>query len=66
MSSLEFKMRLLSSKNKSIKYFLCVIGVFTKYALVKPLKYEKGKTVLNASIEIVNESNRKPNKLWVD
>ena len=66
MSSLEFKMRLLSSKNKSIKHFLCVIGVFTKYALVKPLKCEKGKTVLHASIEIVNESNRKPNKLWVD
>ena len=66
MSSLEFKMRLLSSKNKNIKYFLCVIDVFTKYALFKPLKYEKGKTVLNASIEIVNESNRKPNKLWVD
>ena len=66
MSSLEFKMRLLSSKNKNIKYFLCVIDVFAEYALVKPLKYEKGKTVLNASIETVNESNRKPNKLWVD
>ena len=24
------------------------------------------KTVLNAFIEIVNESNRKPNKLWID
>ena len=45
---------------------LCVIGVFTKYAWVKPLKNKKGKTVLNAFIKIVNESNRKPNKLWVD
>ena len=26
----------------------------------------RGLTVLNAFIEIVNESNRKPNKLWVD
>ena len=25
-----------------------------------------GKTVLNAFIEMVNESNRKPDKLWVD
>ena len=25
-----------------------------------------GKAVLNTFIEIVNESNRKPNKLWVD
>ena len=50
----------LSSKNKNVKY-LCVIDVFTKYARVKPLKERKGKTVLNAFIEIVNESNRKPN-----
>ena len=35
--------------------------VFTKYAWAKPLKDKKGKTVLNAFIEIVNESNRKTN-----
>ena len=29
-------------------------------------KIKKGKTVFNAFIEIVNESNRKPNELWVD
>ena len=34
--------------------------------MVKPLKDRKGKTVLYAFIEIVNESNGKPNKLWVD
>ena len=56
----------LSSMNKSVKYLLCVIDVFTKYAWVKALKDKKGKTVLNASTEIVNESNRKPNKLWDD
>ena len=56
----------LSSKNKNVKSLLCVIDVFTKHAWVKPLKDKKGKTVLNAFIEIVNESNRKPNKLWVD
>ena len=38
---------------------LCVI-------CVKPLKDKKGKTVLNAFSEIVNESNCKPNKLWID
>ena len=27
---------------------------------------KKDKTVLNAFMEIVNGSNRKPNKLWVD
>ena len=60
------EMELLSSKNENVKYLLCVIGVFTKYAWVKPLKDKKGKTVLNYVIEIVNESNRKLNKLWVD
>ena len=56
----------LSSNNKNVKYTLCAIDVFTKYSWVKPLKDDKGRTVLNAFIEIVNESNRKPNKLWVD
>ena len=59
-------MESLPSKNKNVKYFLFVIVVFTKYAWVKTLKNKKGKTVLNAFIEIVNESNHKPNKLWVD
>ena len=30
------------------------------------LRQKKGKTVLNESFGIVNESNHKPNKLWVD
>ena len=56
-------MELFSSKNINAKYLLCVIDVFTKYTWVKHLKDKKGKTVLKAFIEIVNESNRKPNKL---
>ena len=44
----------LSSQNKNVKYLLCVIDAFTKYAWVKPLKHKKSKTVLNAFIEIVN------------
>ena len=58
-------MGLLSSKNKNVKYLLCSIDVFTKYASVKPLKYKKGKAVLNDFIKIVNESNRKPKKFWI-
>ena len=34
--------------------------------MVKPLEDKIGRTVLNAFIEIVNESNCQPNKLWVD
>ena len=56
----------LFSKNINVKYLLCVIDIFTKYAWVKPLKDKKCKKVPNAFIKIVNESNRKPNKIWVD
>ena len=60
------EMEWFSSKNKNVNYLVCVIDVFTKYAWVKPLKDKKGKTVLNAFIEIKNESNWKPNKLQFD
>ena len=48
----------LPSKNKNVKYLLCILDVFTKYVWVKPLKNKKDKIVINAFIEIVNESNR--------
>ena len=41
-------------------------NIFTKYAWVKPMKDKNGKTILNGLIKIVNESNHKLNKLWVD
>ena len=42
-----------------------MIDVFTRYAWIRPLKDKKGTPVINAFIEIVNESRRKTNKLWV-
>ena len=45
------EMESLRSRNKNVKYFLCVVDVFTKYAWVKPLKDKKGKTIVNAFIE---------------
>ena len=38
--------------------------IFTKHAWLKLLKNEKVKTALQHFIEIVSESNRKPNNLW--
>ena len=60
------EMKSLSSKNKNARYLLCVIDDFTEYMSVKTSKDEKGKTVLHAFIELVNESNGKPKKLGVD
>ena len=43
-----------------------MIDVFTKYALVKPLKDKNAETVFHGFVEIVNKSKCAPNKLWVD
>ena len=59
-------MQLLSKFNKGIKYLLCVIDLFSKYAFVVPLKDKKGISIVNAFQSVLNKSKRKPNKIWVD
>ena len=59
-------MQSLSRKNKDIKYLLCVIDLYSKYAFVIPLKNKKGISILNAFDKIIRQYNRKPNKIWVD
>ena len=41
-------MQLISKYNKGIRYLLCVIHLFSKYAFVVPLKDKKGITSANA------------------
>ena len=45
---------------------MCAIDLFSKYAWVIPIKDKKGITITNAFQKIMKESNRKPNKIWVD
>ena len=45
---------------------LCVIDIYIKYACDILLKDKKGISVTNALLTILDESNRKPNKIWVD
>ena len=59
-------MQLISKFNKGFRFLLGVIDVFSKYAWVVPLKDKKGVTITNAFQKILKESNRKPNKIWVD
>ena len=59
-------MQSLSRKNKGIKYVLCAIDLYSKYAFVIPLKDKKGTSIVNAFDKIIKQSNRKPNKIWVD
>ena len=59
-------MQLISKYNKRIRYLLCAIDLFSKYDFVVPLKDKKGTTIVNAFQSILNNSKRKPNKIWVD
>ena len=47
-------MRLLSKFNKVIKYLLCVINLFSKYAFAVPLKDKKGVSIVNAFRDILD------------
>ena len=59
-------MQSLSRKDKGIKYLLCAIDLYSKYAFVIPLKDKKGISIVNAFNKIIKQSNRKLNKIWVD
>ena len=59
-------MQLFSKYNKGIKYLLCVIDLFSKYIWIVSLKKTKGISIVNAFQIILNNSKRKPNKIWVD
>ena len=71
-------MQLLSKYNKGIRFLLCVIDIFSKYAWVVPLKDKKSISIVKAFQIILKQSNSrqrakgtsakhvKPNKIWVD
>ena len=46
-------MQSLSRKNKGIKYLLCAIDLYSKYAFVIPLKDKKGISIVNAFNKII-------------
>ena len=59
-------MQLISKCNKGIRYILCVIDLFSRYAWVIPLENKKGETIVEGFEKILDDSNSKPNKIWVD
>ena len=44
---------------------MCAIDFFSKYDWVVPLKDKKGVSIVNTFQKILNDSNRKTNKIWV-
>ena len=55
-------MQSLSRKNKGIKYLLCAIDLYSKYAFVIPLKDKKGISIVNAFNQIIKQSNENQKK----
>ena len=47
-------MQSLSKYNKAIKYLLCAIDLFSKYACVIPIKDKKGSSIVNAFKKIIS------------
>ena len=56
-------MRLISKFNKGFRFLLHVIDIFSKYAWVVSSKDKKGVSIGGAFQKILDDSNRKPNKI---
>ena len=51
-------MQSLSKYNRGIKYLLCVIDLFSKYAWVVPIKDKKGTSIVNEFKKTLSDTNR--------
>ena len=58
-------MKLISKYIKGIRYLLCAIDLFSKYAWVVPLKDKQVFPIVNAFQSILGSLKREPNKIWV-
>ena len=58
--------QLISKFNKGFRFLLYLLGIYSKYAWVIPLKDKKGITITQAFQKTLNESKHKRNKMWVD
>ena len=59
-------MQLISKFNKEFRFLLCVIDIFRKYSWVVPLKDKKGVSIVYDFQKILDDSNTKSNKIWVE
>ena len=55
--------QLISKFNNEFRFLLCVIDIFSKYVWVIPLKDKKDLSIVDAFQNILDDSDRKPNKI---
>ena len=56
-------MQLISKYNKGVRFLLCIIDIFSKYARAAPLKVV---SIVGAFQKTLKQSDKKPDKIWVD
>ena len=59
-------MQLISNYIERFRFVLCVIDVYSRYAWTVPSKDKESILIENAFQNAFDDSNRKPNKLWLD
>ena len=59
-------MQIISKFNKGLRFLLCLIDIFSRYAWVVPLKDKRCISTVDAFQKILDKSGRKPKKIWVD
>ena len=59
-------MQLINKFNKGFRILLYLIEIYSKYAWVLNSKNKKGIAITEAFQKNLDESKRKPNKIWVD
>ena len=57
-------MQLVSKFSKGLRFLLCAVDIYSKYAWVTPLKDKKDISIVNGFQKMLKEYNRKPNKIW--
>ena len=55
-------MQLISKDNKGVRYFVCAIDLFRRYAWVAPLKDQKRIAIVNVFHKILDNSKKKKKK----
>ena len=58
--------QLLGKFKKGIRFLWSFIDIYSKYVWVTPLEDKKGITITNTFEKILDESDSKSNKIWVD
>ena len=59
-------MQLVSKFDKGTPFLLCFIDMFGKHAWAAPFKGKKGTIITNTFQKILDKTNCKPRKIWVD